>query len=93
MTITWGRKSRRTLGHYDRAKRTIVISSLLDGPDVPDYIIEYVVFHEMLHHEFPTYYRHGRRVIHSRSFKEKERTYPHYDRAQEWLKKDFKKVD
>lgn len=92
ITITWGGKSKRTLGHYDHAKRIIVVSSLLDGPTVPGYVVDYVVYHEMLHHEYPTRYKNGRRVIHSRSFKDREIRFPDFQKAKDWVKKNFNKL-
>ena len=65
VTLTWGQRSYRTLGHYDRAMRTIVISQCLDDPKIPPYIVEYVVYHEMLHHCLPMKYVNGRRKIHT----------------------------
>jgi hypothetical protein len=75
------RTSRRILGHYDSGYGTIIISRQLDSPSVPRYVVEYVVFHEMLHIQFPVE-RHGhRRVVHSREFREAERKFPKYELA------------
>lgn len=80
------RDSRRILGHYDSGHRTIVISRKLDSPAVPRYLVEYVVYHEMLHIRFPVE-RHGqRRVIHSREFREAEKKFPQYELACRQLK-------
>ena len=81
ITLTWGRRSRRTLGHYDEEKRTIVVSSILDKASVPAYLVDYIVYHELLHHEIPTFYRNGRRVMHSPEFKRRERNYRRYSDA------------
>ena len=83
LTLTWGRAGRRTLGHYDHAKRTIAISSLLDSPDVPDYVLDYIMYHEMLHHVLRAHYSDGRRVVHSREFRERERDFAHYEKAKQ----------
>ena len=71
--------SRRVLGHYDSGHATIVISRKLDSPSVPRYVVEYVVYHEMLHIRFPVERRGQRRVIHSREFREAEKKFPHYE--------------
>ena len=80
--VGWSHKnSRRILGHYDSGHRTIAISRKLDAPSVPRYLVEYVVYHEMLHIRFPVE-RHGqRRVIHSREFREAEKKFPQYELA------------
>lgn len=48
--LGWGlRRSWGRLGHYDPAHRTITLSPVLDSPDVPRSVVEYLVYHEMLH--------------------------------------------
>jgi hypothetical protein len=73
--------SRRILGHYDSGHATIIISRKLDSPSVPRYLVEYVVYHEMLHIRFPVERRGHRRVLHSREFKEAEKKFPKYELA------------
>ena len=89
LTLTWGRAGRRTLGHYDHAKKTIVISSLLDSPHVPNYVLDYIMYHEMLHHVLRAHYRNGRRVIHSREFREMEKNFSQYKRAKKMIARVF----
>jgi SprT-like family len=80
--LGWSRKdSRRVLGHYDSGHATIIINRKLDSPAVPGYLVEYVVYHEMLHMRFPVERRGQRRVIHSREFHEAERQFPQYELA------------
>ena len=80
--LGWSHKnSRRILGHYDSSHRTITISRKLDSPSVPRYLVEYVVYHEMLHIRFPVERRGQRRVIHSREFREAEKKFPQYELA------------
>jgi hypothetical protein len=79
-------RSRTVLGHYDSAHRTISISRWLDSAGLPKYLVEYVVFHEMLHARFPVT-RHGhRRVVHSAAFREAEKKFPKYQEARHRLK-------
>lgn len=80
------RHSRHILGHYDSAHRTISISPRLDRRSVPRYIVEYLVFHEMLHIIHPVRRRGPRRVIHSPEFLAAEKTFPEYQAARRWLK-------
>ena len=73
--------SRRILGHYDSGHATITISRKLDSPSVPRYLLEYVVYHEMLHIRIPVERRGQRRVVHSREFREAEKKFPQYELA------------
>jgi len=80
--LGWSHKnSRRILGHYDSGHGAIIVSRKLDSPAVPRYLIEYVVYHEMLHTRFPVERRGQRRVVHSREFREAEKKFPQYELA------------
>jgi hypothetical protein len=72
--------SRTLLGHYDASHNTIVISKLLDRPEIPRLAVEYVLFHEMLHLRYPAEQRGARRCVHTAAFKDAER---HFDRLSE----------
>jgi hypothetical protein len=85
--LGWSRQnSRRILGHYDSGHGTIIISRKLDSPAIPRYLVEYIVFHEMLHIQFPVERRGHRRVVHSREFREAEKKFPQYESACRQLK-------
>jgi hypothetical protein len=85
--IGWSpKRSRRMLGHYDSSHRTITVTRWLDGRKVPRYVVEYLVYHEMLHAQFPVERRNQRRIVHSKAFREAERSFPDYERAARWLK-------
>jgi predicted metal-dependent hydrolase len=81
------RPSRRLLGHYDAAHHAIVISSIFDRPKTPRYVVEYILYHEMLHIKHPAEYRTERRCVHTPAFKAEERRFPDYERALEYLKR------
>lgn len=86
--LGWSRKrSRRTLGNYDDAHRTITITRWFDSPSVPRNLVEYVVFHEMLHMRFPTSRNGHRRVVHSAEFRQAEKKFPKYETALRQLKR------
>lgn len=88
--IGWGRTPLRRrrksirLGVYDHQLREIRIHPALDRPEVPDYFIEYIVFHEMLHQALPTTVTAKGRVHHPPVFRARERIFPHYQAALRW---------
>lgn len=95
LNITWFGKStpaprsRVTFGLYHDALRLIKINRLLDNPSYPDYIVAYVIYHEMVHHVAPPYYNEkGQYLIHTKEFKEMEARYEYFDLAQKWIKKN-----
>jgi hypothetical protein len=86
--MTWsGNHSLRSLGHYDPAHNTIVVSRVFDGPRVPLYAIEYLVYHEMLHLRHPVKLRGSKRLVHPAAFREEEKLFPQLKEAQEFLKR------
>jgi hypothetical protein len=82
-----GRTSIRT-GVYLHAARAIRIHPALDREEVPAFYVEFVVFHEMLHQVVPPAERGGRRTIHGREFRRRERSFPGQARAAAWEKEN-----
>lgn len=97
-SIGWGRlpsrRNRRSIrfGVYVSASRSIRIHPVLDDPSVPDFFVDYVVFHEMLHQAIPVTEKDGRQVIHGRGFREAEERFPDYGRAISWEKANLAKL-
>jgi hypothetical protein len=86
--LTWSESvAKRSLGHYDAAHNTIVVSRVFDRPSSPRYAIEYLLYHEMLHLKHPVKLRGLRRCVHSREFKAEERLFPQLNEAQAFLKR------
>ena len=86
--MSWSQtKTRRILGHYDPAHNAIIISSLFDHPKVPRYVLEYIVYHEMLHLKHPVRLRGSRRCVHSAEFQAEERLFPRVAEANAFLKR------
>jgi predicted metal-dependent hydrolase len=85
--MTWSRDhARNRLGHYDPAHNAIVISRVFDHPRVPCYVVEYIVYHEMLHLKHPVKLRGSRRCVHSTEFQAEEQLFPDLDQAKAFLK-------
>ena len=61
----------------------ISISRGYDAANCPLYAIAGVVYHECLHIAIPVEERGGRRIVHGREFRQREKRYIYYD---EWIK-------
>jgi hypothetical protein len=86
--LTWSEHmATRSLGHYDAAHNTIVVSRVFDRPSSPRYAIEYLLYHEMLHLKHPVKMKGIRRCVHSREFKAEERQFPQLKEALAFLKR------
>lgn len=89
--LSWSpRKTFRRLGHYDEVHETIIISRSLDDSKVPPYVVEFVVFHEMLHIWHPTKHLHGRRYNHTPAFRRDEETFENFEEAENWIERNAK---
>lgn len=89
--LSWSlRVSRRVLGHFDPAHRAIVINRKLDHPLVPESVVQYVLYHEMLHALFGIEHSaEGRRHCHHARFRQEERRFAHYARAQQFIRENL----
>jgi hypothetical protein len=85
--LTWSRNhSRNSLGHYDPAHNAIVVSCIFDHPRVPQYAVDYIVYHEMLHLKHPVRLRGSRRCVHSAEFQAEEKLFPQLAEVKRFLK-------
>jgi hypothetical protein len=96
--IGWGRSGAlpgRTsirAGVYLHAARAIRIHPALDREDVPEFYVASVVFHEMLHQVVPPAERGGRRSIHGREFRRRERAFADHARAAAWERENVHRL-
>jgi SprT-like family len=90
--LTWSkRRARSILGHHDAVHNTITISKILDSRDVPEWFVEYILYHEMLHIKHPARLINGRRYYHTASFRSDEQRFSRYQASQEWLDRVVRK--
>ena len=86
--LTWSENhAKRSLGHYDAAHNTIVVSRVFDRPSSPRYAIEYLLYHEMLHLKHPVRMNGTRRCVHSAAFKAEEARFPQLAEAMAFIKR------
>lgn len=79
----------RTLGSYCSVKKHIKIHPILKK--CPDFFLEYVIYHEMLHHVLPPKKDClGRRYVHHAEFKQQEKLFPDFEKAKKWEQDNMK---
>lgn len=84
--IGWSARNwRRQFGCYDPGPNQILLNRRMDRPGVPQFAVEYVLFHEMLHVKHPTRRSGCSLVSHSREFREEEKRFVEFDRARKIL--------
>ena len=89
--ITWaarrrlrpGQKTFR-LGSYDPRTDVVRLHRVLDDVNVPEFYIEFVIFHELVHRHVA--FEHGERAarLHNRYFRDLEASFPHFEEARAW---------
>jgi len=84
--LTWNKMiTRAKYGHYVPATDTVMISIALDAKDVPAYVIDHVMHHELLHKKLGSKLTNGRRLAHTPEFRAEEKKFQHYQQAQVFL--------
>ena len=58
-----------------------MLGRIFDDARAPRLTLEYVMFHEMLHLEYPVDHRGTRRCVHTRDFKAHEKLFPQFKEA------------
>jgi hypothetical protein len=68
----------------------ITIADIYNHPSIPQFAIESVMFHEMLHIAIPPYRKNGKNVIHGKEFKAAEKLFPFFEQWRAWEDRDLK---
>jgi hypothetical protein len=71
----------RKFGHYGRSTDTVMLSVSLDSPAVPEFVLDFVMYHELLHKKHGIPVVNERRVVHSAAFRAEERKSADYHEA------------
>jgi hypothetical protein len=80
------RTSSLQLGSYSYEDKLVRVHRVLDDPSVPRYVVEAVVYHELLHADMPPVMKNGKRHFHTPEFRQRERHYRHLAKADRWIK-------
>ncbi len=92
--LAWNRtRTHRKLAHYNESTDTIVVSITLDDAEVPDYGLDLVMYHELLHKSLGTHVVKGRRRAHTPAFRKAERAFLRYDEAHHVIDKLLEDID
>ncbi|MDR2733800.1 MAG: hypothetical protein LBC99_04035 [Spirochaetota bacterium] len=72
-------------GYYNPMDNSITISRALNSPEVPEFVVAFVLYHEMLHQQSRLALLRGLGRAHDKAFREAERKFPRYAEAAAWL--------
>jgi len=86
--LRWGtRMTFRKFGHYCFQKEEVMLSASLDSQRVPRFVVEFVMYHELLHRKHGHRSAGSRRMYHTREFRADEKRFPRYAEAEAELAK------
>ena len=86
--LTWNRTfTGRKFGHYDYIRDTVMVSRTLDSPDVPEFVVDFLVYHEVLHKFHGMHWVNGRGYAHTAEFYQTEKKFARYAEAEAVLEK------
>jgi len=77
----------RKFGHYDRTHDTIMVSMSLDNKNVPEYVTDFIMYHELLHKTVGVAWNNHRQAVHTPRFLEEEQRFHRYAEAKDALDK------
>lgn len=73
--LQWGTDSKRKLACYNFHNDTVTVSTIFQ--EVREEVLDYLMYHELLHKYHKFRHKNGRSSFHTREFKEDESSYPH----------------
>ncbi len=86
--LTWSALlTRRKFGHYDLVHDTVMISRTLDDTKVPQFVIDFIMYHELLHKKLGVRWQRGKLMAHTPEFRREERRFFRYAEAEAHLKR------
>jgi hypothetical protein len=86
--LVWSRTfATRKFGHYDHAHDTVMVNMVLDRPTVPDFVVDLIMYHELLHKLLGVTWKNNRVAAHTPELAARERRFQHYDQAKAILRK------
>jgi hypothetical protein len=86
--LTWSRTfTGRKFGHYDAVRDTVMVSASLDAANVPAFVADFIVYHELLHKKHGVRWNNGRMAVHTPTFQREERLFKRFSEAEAVLNK------
>jgi hypothetical protein len=84
--LTWSqKKSYRRLGTYAAQTDTVTISRTFDNESFPDYAVDFIMFHELLHKKIGVKRANSGKHNHTKIFKEYERQFSFFEQANDFI--------
>ena len=90
--LTWNnRLTHRKFGHYQWDTDTVMVSSSLDQERVPAMVVDFVIYHELLHKKLGARRVKQNRIAHSQEFRKAENQFTQAEKARQLLNRITRK--
>jgi hypothetical protein len=96
VAVGWGRRQKAgrrpssiRLGSMNVATRTLTIHPVLDDPEIPAYVLDMVLWHELCHWVCPPLSRGASNRIHHPEFRRMEARFPLLAEANDWIERNI----
>jgi hypothetical protein len=86
--LTWGTASKRKLACYNFHDDTITVSTIFK--EAPPEVLDYLMYHELLHKYHQFNHKNGRSYFHTPKFKADENLYPNKKQIEQQINKIIK---
>ena len=86
------RVNHSTMGSYNLREDTVMINRGLDSRAIPAYVLDFVMYHELLHKLLGIETSGSRNRAHTAEFRRLEQAHPDYQRAQDFIKKNARNL-
>ena len=84
--LTWSqKKSYRRLGTYAAQTDTVTISRTFDNGSYPDFAVDFIMYHELLHKKNGVKRANSGKHNHTRTFKDLEKQFRFYEQANNFI--------
>ncbi len=87
--LIWGTDSRTKLASYNFHRDVISVSTIFKT--APEKVLDYLMYHELLHKWQKFKHKNGRSFYHTSEFREAEREYPQQKEVEEEIKRIIKR--
>lgn len=85
--LSWSvKRSYRRLGTYSAQLDQVTVSRALDNREIPAYVLEYIMYHELLHKKLGVQRANSGKRNHTKAFKALEMRFKNYEEANQYLK-------
>jgi hypothetical protein len=90
--LIWNnRLTHRKFGHYQWDTDTIMISRSLDQRRIPELVLDFVMYHELLHKDLGLKFTKQNRIAHTREFRTRESQFKDAEKARQQLNRIARK--